>query len=357
MTAPYSFVRALALCAPLASLAAQAPITQTPLRLEPRFKVLDLNVGQGSTPTALSDRGHVTGLYFGAGGERRAFLWTNGVVTDLGSLGSTTQAFGVNDSGVAVGNSVDVQGRQRAIRAAAGTIADIGTLHGGIFAAANDVNAAGHIAGMSQTRIGNAELQRATLWRAGQILDLGTFGGEYSEANALNDVGQVVGWAWYPFPQRLQRAFLWSSARGMIDLGSLAGHSSIAHDVNNRGEVVGSSVVDLQTSASHGFLWTEAGGMVDLGLPPGTNDGYAVAINEARQIVGNALFLDPILCFRVEPLLWEGGTVQLLNHLIDPDAGWTLVQVSDINDRGEIVGNARNRLSSYRAVKLVPLHE
>ena len=42
---------------------------------------------------------------------------------------------------------------------------------------------------------------------------------------------------------------------------------------------------------------------------------------------------------------------------LDPDAGWTLVQVSDINDRGEIEGNARNRISSYRAVMLVPLRE
>src|SRR5215207_7525441 len=59
-------------------------------------------------PMGLSDQGHVTGLYFGPGpgSERRAWLWTNGVMADIGTLGGLAQAFGVNDTGVVAGYSV-----------------------------------------------------------------------------------------------------------------------------------------------------------------------------------------------------------------------------------------------------------
>jgi probable HAF family extracellular repeat protein len=319
-----------------------------------RFSVVDLGTPPGSTATGISDARHVTGLYFNSNGERRGFLWRNGLMTDIGTLGGIAQAFAVNDAGVVVGYSVDGQGRQRAIRfQSGGTIQDLGTLQGGIHAAANDVSNHGWIVGMSERRFGNDEFQRAALWRNGTVLDLGTFGGEFSEANGVNDASQVVGWAWYPLPQRLQRAFLWSDATGMIDLGTLGGNVSTAADVNDQGAVVGSSQVLPAQSTSHAFLWTTGTGMVDLGTPPGTTDSYATAINNVGQIVGNSVGFDGT-GFVFQPLLCEKGSAYILNELIAPGSGWILVEARGINDLGQIAAIARHAVGGYRAVLLVP---
>jgi probable HAF family extracellular repeat protein len=290
----------------------------------------------------------VTGLYFAANGERRAFLWDHGTVSDLGTLGGIAQTFAVNDGGTAVGYSVDLQNRQRAIRVQAGAMQDLGTLRGGTHAAANDINNAGWIVGMSEFRHGNDTWQRAALWRNGSVIDLGTFGGEFSEANAVNEAGQVVGWAWYPLPTRALRAFRWSDATGMVDLGTLGGGTSIASDINDQGAVVGSAAT--ASGATHAFRWTLQTGMTDLGVPSGALESSAAAINNQGLIVGSSYL--PLEC-RVEPLLWEHGVLHRLNDLIDPTSGWTLIQASDIDDLGNIAATAR-RGASYRAVLLVP---
>ncbi|CAG0978341.1 hypothetical protein PHYC_01626 [Phycisphaerales bacterium] len=318
----------------------------------PRFAVADLGTTQGSSPTGISDAGHVSGLYFAADGQRRGFLWDDGVVSDIGTLGDIAQALAVNDSGVVVGYSVDTQGRQRAVRVAGGVMSDLGVLHGGVHASANGINDLGWIAGMSQRRIGNDTFQRAALWRDGSVIDLGTFGGEYSEANAVNNAGQVVGWAWYPLPTRRPHAFLWSDSTGMIDLGTLGGYTSFAADINDLGAVVGSSNVLPANGASHAFMWTARDGMIDLGTVPGADESSAAAINNRGQVVGYSFL--PIEC-RFEPFLWENGELQPLNELIDPDSGWNVVSVGDINDRGEIAAIARQGQQPYHAVVLVPI--
>lgn len=40
-------------------------------------------------------------------------------------------------------------------------------------------------------------------------------------------------------------------------------------------------------------------------------------------------------------VLWEAQRVQDLNALIPPDSGWRLEEATDINERGQIVGNGR----------------
>ncbi|HZN41082.1 MAG TPA: hypothetical protein VFD82_19905 [Planctomycetota bacterium] len=335
----------------LASLCVAALPAQQTLRiadLAVRYDVVDLGLSPGSNPTGLSNSGHLTGLYFATGGQRRAFLFGGGLLSDIGTLGGIAQSSAVSDLGVVVGYSVDLQNRQRAIRVQNGVMTDLGTLHNGTHAAANDVNNAGWIVGMSERRQGNETWQRAALWRNGTVQDLGTFGGEYSEAKAVNEAGQVVGWAWYPPPNRLMRAFVWSSGAGMVDLGTLGGSTSVALDVNDLGVVVGSA--NVAGGASHAFVWTSQGGMMDLGVPAGTDESFAVAINNAGQILGSCFL--PLEC-RVEPLLWEKGVLYRLNDLIDPASGWTIVEAADIDDSGVIAATARQG-GAYLPVLLVP---
>src|SRR5256885_14866688 len=65
--------------------------------------------------------------------------------------------------------------------------------------AANDINANGVVTGISQDGAINpitGLLEFDTVvWKDGQIINLGTFGGNWSYANATNNRGQVAGFA------------------------------------------------------------------------------------------------------------------------------------------------------------------
>jgi probable HAF family extracellular repeat protein len=316
-----------------------------------RYTVAEIGTPVGSSPAALSDTGQTVGNYFAPSGQRRAFRWTGGPYTDIGTLGGIAQAAAVNDAGTIVGYSVDTQGIQRAFKVTGSVMSGLPTLHGGIHANANDVNSAGWIVGMSQQRFGNEQYQRAALWRNGVVTDLGTFGGEYAEAFGVNDAGQVVGWAWYPLPTRYQRAFLWSDATGMQDLGTLGGYASSAADINDLGVVVGTADTNLPNNPQRAFRWTPQSGMVQLPIPPEAFTAYASAVNNAGQIVGNTFL--PLEC-RSEPLLWQDNQMHKLNDLLVAGSGWTVTSAADINDRGIIAGTAFQGTATYRSVLLIP---
>ena len=97
-------------------------------------------------------------------------------------------------------------------------------------------------------------------------LDLGTLGGN-STPRGLNDFGQVVGDSY--ISADVQHAFLFSGGN-MIDLGTLGGNGSQAFGINNRGQVVVSS--DTAGGQMNAFFFSD-GAMTDLGF-----DGGAAAI-------------------------------------------------------------------------------
>lgn len=150
-----------------------------------------------------------------------------------------------------------------------------------------DINESGAVAGNLGVE-GAASGTRATLWRDGSVIDLGTLGGTSSVAQAVNDRGHVMG--------RITavtgdfRAFLWRDGR-MTDLGTLGSGSSTSVSpmaLNERDQVVGCSQVPTADS-QHAFLWQD-GRMLDLhtALPDGLGDGWscALALNERGEIVG-----------------------------------------------------------------------
>jgi probable HAF family extracellular repeat protein len=102
----------------------------------------------------------------------RAFLWENGVRTNLGALASGASSFAeaINDHGVIVGRSdIDTTGNgTRAFRWQNGVMQALPSL-GGLKASAMAINNDGTIAGWSNDTQGRT---RAVIWRNGQIVDL-----------------------------------------------------------------------------------------------------------------------------------------------------------------------------------------
>jgi len=79
-----------------------------------KHKVIDMGTigGLALVPVAINDKGQVTGTYTTTAGMNRAFLWQDGVATDLGTLPGDNFAEGnsINDRGQIVGQSCSPAG-------------------------------------------------------------------------------------------------------------------------------------------------------------------------------------------------------------------------------------------------------
>jgi probable HAF family extracellular repeat protein len=254
-----------------------------------------------------------TFLFATAATETHAFLWSAGIMQDLGTLG------GPDSTGVAV-------------------------------------NDRGEIAGQSFTNFIANPSGVPTIdpffWENGKMVDIGTFGGTYGFANGINNRGQVVGTSNLA-GDLAHHAFLWDEREGLKDLGTVEGYtaSSIAYWANDAGEVVGESD---STTASRAFLWKN-GVMTDLGTVAGDACSVALSINSQGQIVG---FGSADCNHEDHGFLSENGHPAVdLSALILPGSDLRLIEAVYINDRGEIAGRGKLSNGDERALVLLPCDE
>jgi probable HAF family extracellular repeat protein len=199
-----------------------------------------------------------------------------GNITTLGLFGGnyynfTGWASGINNSGVVVGTSYLRSGLERAYVYRNGVMTDLGALSGS-YSEAVAINNSGMIAGSSYGR--------AVVWINNSIVDISQ--GVESYAEAINDSGTVVGR--YRHVDH-DEAFIWSGGN-LQGLGALTpGGTSGAEDINNNGDIVGYSYVG---NGTHGFLY-QNGVMVDLNSLMPTNSGWVIThaygVNDSDQIL------------------------------------------------------------------------
>src|SRR5258708_5239624 len=99
------------------------------------YTVTDLGTlpgGSASGAKAINVRGEITGWAYSNSTVSNVFLYSNGAMTNLGTLGGTTGVGnGINKSGQVAGYSTTASGTYRAFLTSGGTMTDIGDLGGG----------------------------------------------------------------------------------------------------------------------------------------------------------------------------------------------------------------------------------
>ena len=278
-----------------------------------------LNGTTGIYANALNSAGEVVGYFSTSAGNNNAFLYSNGVMTDLNTLGgSNSLADAINSLGQILlvaqtsssgsnydifiynnGSVSSIPGLQSANNvqglnssgqivgetySAYAYIYQNGTLQyiGPYNSRAAAINATGEVVGSYTNLVNNVGTNHAFLYANGALQSL--FANTVnSAADGISSTGQVVGWADNSAGQ--QNAFLYSNGI-MQGLGTLGGTYSIAQGVNSTGQVVGYSA----DSAGHfeAFLYSN-GGMQNLNALIGTSASLytlvnATAINDLGQI-------------------------------------------------------------------------
>ena len=287
--------------------------------------------------------------------ETRAFLWQHGAMQDLGTLGgSDAFATNINERGQIAGmsyvnstpNKTTGIPTQDPFLWQNGEMLDLGTL-GGTLSFVTALDDRGEVVG--QSNLAGDSSSHPFLWTKDTgMQDLGTLGGNNGVINWINNNGDISGKADLagPLPQN-HDAVMWRHGE-MIDLGTLSGDScSNGYYVNARGQVVGTSEsrdLCLIPTGEHAFLWENGGPMVDLNtlIPTGSSLQltFAVAINDRGEIAG---FGSPSGC---DPTMVE--TCGHAYILIPCDENHPNIEGCDYSLVDEEAAEIRTPLDSFR---------
>ena len=333
--------------------------------------------GTSGFGTSINDRGWITGSSNEAGdATQQAVIWQDQTAVPLGTLGGPNSGiiFPVkNNRGIVAGISETNDANPfneesscsavfptatlkicRGFRWENGLMTELKPFSGGYNGFASAANSQGQVAGWAENGLHDPSctasqvLQfRAAIWEPGtdvptQLPPL--TGDSTSAATAMNDRGQVVGISgicgFAVGAYSAAHMVIWENGvpAPIPGLGGVAWNTPMA--INEQGVVVGFSnyrASDADTFNEHAFIWTKDLGTKEILPLSGDTRGQALGVNSRGQVVGLSRRPGVRRAF-----IWENGTSYDLNSMVD--AGFTDVLrfANDINDKGEITGQALN---------------
>jgi probable HAF family extracellular repeat protein len=355
--------------------------------------------GTSSQANFVSDHGLIAGLASSADGtHNHAVVWYNGQIGDislpgLGGLGSS--AWGLNEMGQVIGgghsstldpNNENFCGAGSPAVAVLiclpflwqnGVMTALPTL-GGPNGGVGQINNRGEVAGIAETGTKDKNCPpgvsisgtgpqvldfEAVIWgpQPGQIRQLNPLPGDtVGMALWINDNGQAVGASGTCANSALpplafgSHAVLWEADGSVTDLGNLGGAvANIGLAINNQGQVVGASSLNDQATpfeSNDAFLWTRETGMRDLGTLPGDVNSVGLGINDRGEVVGQSGDADG----NSRGFLYENGVMYDLNTLIPAGSPLFVLFASAINSSGEIVGFGMTKAGDMHAFLATP---
>ncbi len=338
---------------------------------QPQYMIQDL----GSLPnqpsctgTAISQAGNVTGYCNPAGGsiffgtDTHAFLYSKGVLNDLGATSKPTVPTGVNDAGTVVGTDIKINleqgvsvtpflyqnGSIEMFNGIPNNAGPFGLTNAGQ-SAATQVNAGGLNFFVASDAFLVTPGGTATSLTPSKGMEGAAFGispsGDWVAGASTNIVaGSLValaGTLWHNGTAQalpLSPNFNYASATGVNDSGMASGMGftfDFAH------------VVDPNASG-HAMLFSN-GAVTDLGTLPADKSSAALGINNSGAVVGYSTPQTPDIALFFAPLLeiasasshafvYTNGVLYDLNRQLVNGSGWQLASAAGINNAGQIVG-------------------
>lgn len=298
------------------------PVTQAP----PRFTVADLGTLPGSRETrvkSINNHGHVVGATVIPFTFGPPFVYRNGSIAPIPGFPINTYAANINDSGAIVLRSEP----QQAFLYQDGIVTDLNSLAGADWIIPKAINNSGQITG---TTPGTNSVWTAFVLDGLGMRFLGTLpGADTSGAEDINEAGQAAGYSCF-FDASVCRATLFQNGDA-LDLGTLGeGEIGMAQAINDSGLAVG-------WSGPRAFAYFR-GKMFDLGVLPGCNVSSAWDVNNSGWIVGACEEQQEGVIGLPRAFLYANCQLYSLDDLVPADSGWKLASAETVNDRGQIAG-------------------
>ena len=320
--------------------------------------------GTGTVGYGVNDSGVVVGQA-DLGSVLVAFVYMNGVSTALPLLpgGSDAKAWSVNANNVVVGECRDGNNITRPVKwefdgVNGWTVTDLGTLASGNagFGVATRINDVGQIVGYSTAAIPGG--YHATVWDGGTKVDAGTLGFSgnlaYSQGLGINNLGAVTGFA-YAVLAGPEHGLYYAPPARAEDV-TPEGRFGLAqwHNVNDFGVLAGYVSEPTLTSGMQPATYIGGSGITLIPLLDGLPEGYGYDINNDGTVVGAMFLLAPVPDPNIfTAFKYEGGATVDLNAVTTGLPG-LMTEARDVANAGLIVGTS-DIGGNAQAVLLTPV--